>query len=71
MNYILNEQGEVLVSDDKGNTKYLPKALAENRFLMKGQELTIVEAPIKFEPEVPESEVKTEDSKKETKSKKS
>lgn len=49
MNYITNEEGEVKVRHENGTENWIPKHLAENKFLMKGQGLTAVEAPVKFE----------------------
>jgi hypothetical protein len=49
MNYLTNDDGDVKVRHENGIEKWIPKHLAENKFLMKGQELTPVEAPVKFE----------------------
>lgn len=52
MNYITNESGDVKVRHMvNGEEKWIPKHLAEDKFLMRGQDLEIVPAPMKFEDE--------------------
>lgn len=56
MNYITNESGDVKVRHVKGKEKWLPKKLAEDKKLMERMDLTVVEAPLKFEAKVSEVE---------------
>lgn len=49
MNYVTNESGDIKVQDANGNIKWLPKIIAENKFIMEGKGLTISPAPVKFE----------------------
>lgn len=53
MEYITNSDGDVKVRTAKGVEKWLPKALVENKFLMKGQHLEIVPAPKSYKLEEP------------------
>lgn len=61
MEYIINEDGNVKVRTAKGVEKWLPKALVENKFLMKGQHLEIVPAPKSYKLEEPVVEVEKDE----------
>lgn len=50
MEYVTDEQGQIKVMDDKGNTKFLPKNLVENLRLMQRMKFTPVPKPQVFEP---------------------
>jgi len=54
MNYITNEDGDIKVRYTKtGTEKFLPKRIAEDKHIAKGQEFEIVPAPEKFEFSIP------------------
>lgn len=54
---IVNENGDVKVRTDKGAFKWIPKAIAQNKNVMKAQHLEIVPKPdLPLKPPVEEAE---------------
>lgn len=58
MNYIKDEQGQIMVRDSQGNTKWLHQNVIDNTRLLKRMGFTIVEKPAVLEVKTPDDHKK-------------